>query len=66
MAVKELQSMVKLSLASHCPENCVHCVPGVLERSFMGWRGRHKCQDNWWWDLVSCQHGPVLSYDQML
>lgn len=63
VARKELQSMVKLCPASHCP---VSCVPGVLERSFMGWRGRHRCQDNWYWDLASCQPGPMLCYDQML
>lgn len=37
MAVEELQSVVKLSPASQCPENCMHCVPGVMERSL--WDG---------------------------
>lgn len=36
MAVKELQSMVKPSPASCCPENCVCCVPGAFGEELLG------------------------------
>lgn len=45
---------------------CPLCPWGFWRGASGDGRGRHRCQDSWWWDLASCQLGPVLCYNQML